>query len=85
MERNGWELLAVYHSHPRSPAQPSATDVDMAYYPDARQVIVSLAEPKPRLKCFTVKDGVVIEEGLSTGRGPSRQDPTGQGAGSPPH
>src|SRR5215210_2058742 len=28
------ELLAIYHSHPRGPAQPSASDIEMAFYPE---------------------------------------------------
>ena len=72
MERLGLEMLAVYHSHPRSLPVPSATDVEMAYYPEARQVIVSLAGRRPRIKCFVVRDGKVIEEALSAGRESTR-------------
>ena len=68
MERRGLDMLAVYHSHPRTLPSPSATDVEMAYYPGARQVIVSLGEFRPRLRCFTIRDGNVTEEALSTGR-----------------
>jgi len=31
------------HSHVRSPARPSPTDVGLAFYPDALYVLVSLA------------------------------------------
>jgi len=40
-ERNE-ELFAIYHSHPTSPAEPSQTDIDMATYPDALYLIISL-------------------------------------------
>ena len=40
-ERNE-ELFAIYHSHPSSPAEPSATDLKSANYPDALYLIVSL-------------------------------------------
>ena len=43
MEAEGLELIAIYHSHPDGPARPSATDVANAYYPDAVQLIISLA------------------------------------------
>ncbi len=36
------ELFAIYHSHPTSPARPSQTDIDMASYPDAIYLIISL-------------------------------------------
>jgi proteasome lid subunit RPN8/RPN11 len=38
-----WELVAVYHSHPTSPAEPSATDLDRHDLPGTPAVIVSLA------------------------------------------
>ncbi|MEN8261614.1 MAG: M67 family metallopeptidase [Pseudomonadota bacterium] len=40
-ERNE-ELFAIYHSHPRSPAEPSAIDLESANYPDALYLIISL-------------------------------------------
>lgn len=30
----GWRIGAVYHSHPRGPARPSATDLDAGIDPD---------------------------------------------------
>jgi proteasome lid subunit RPN8/RPN11 len=44
IERAGDGLLAIVHSHPRSPAVPSWTDVRAAQlYPGTPQLIVSLA------------------------------------------
>ncbi|MCS7057527.1 MAG: M67 family metallopeptidase [Meiothermus sp.] len=31
-EAEGMELLAIYHSHPQGPAEPSSTDVAEAYW-----------------------------------------------------
>ena len=47
------ELLAIYHSHPRSaePA-PSETDVRLAYYPQAVYFIIGLAGPRPVVRAF---------------------------------
>ena len=35
-------LFAVYHSHPKSPAIPSADDISNIGYPDVYQLIISL-------------------------------------------
>ena len=37
-------IWGIVHSHVRSPARPSATDIGLAFYPDALYVLVSLAE-----------------------------------------
>jgi len=42
MREQNEELFAIYHSHPRSPAVPSATDIQQASYPDALYLIISL-------------------------------------------
>lgn len=51
----GQALLGVYHSHPRTPAYPSASDVEMAFYPEAFYFIVSL-EPRVELRAFKIED-----------------------------
>ena len=57
----GEELVAIYHSHPHGPAQPSKTDVQRAYYPEAAHLIVSLAElERPRVEAFRIIGGEVI-------------------------
>ncbi len=42
MRDNEEELFAIYHSHPTAPATPSATDLELAAYPDALYLIISL-------------------------------------------
>lgn len=62
MEEEGLELVAIYHSHTRSPAYPSATDVNLAYYPEAVYLIASLADQdSPELRGFRITDGRVTE------------------------
>jgi [CysO sulfur-carrier protein]-S-L-cysteine hydrolase len=41
----GEDLVAIFHSHTRSPAVPSATDRRQALYPDAFYLLASLVEP----------------------------------------
>lgn len=60
MERHRWHLGAIYHSHPHSPATPSRTDLEYAYYPDAVMVIISLSSDSPVTRAFRL-DGAVRE------------------------
>lgn len=39
------ELVAIFHSHTRSPAVPSATDRRTAHYPEAFYLLATLADP----------------------------------------
>jgi [CysO sulfur-carrier protein]-S-L-cysteine hydrolase len=58
IEDGGGELLAIYHSHTKSAAYPSQTDVNQAVnWPDAIYVIVSLKdEDAPDVKAYWLKD-----------------------------
>jgi [CysO sulfur-carrier protein]-S-L-cysteine hydrolase len=68
IEEAGEELAAIYHSHTKSPAYPSQTDVNLAGWPEAVYLIVSLADPKaPDLKGFWIKDGQIAEAELVVG------------------
>ncbi|MCH9696667.1 MAG: M67 family metallopeptidase [Gammaproteobacteria bacterium] len=42
MRSEGEDLFAIYHSHPHSQARPSKTDIEMANYPEALYLIISL-------------------------------------------
>jgi [CysO sulfur-carrier protein]-S-L-cysteine hydrolase len=64
MDERGEELAAIYHSHTASPAYPSQTDINLATYPDALYLIVSLAEGEEPLRGFEIRDGAVTEAEL---------------------
>lgn len=54
------ELLAIYHSHPRGLAQPSASDIEMAFYSEAVYLIAAL-NPQWALRAFRVRHQTVTE------------------------
>lgn len=67
IEDAGDDLVAIYHSHTRSAAYPSRTDVDMAFYSEPLYVIVSLADrDAPDIRAFrlsrTAPEGERIHE-----------------------
>ena len=59
----GIEMVAIYHSHPHSPAYPSQIDINRAFfpgtgeesYPGVAYVIVSLAGDKPEISAFIIE------------------------------
>jgi proteasome lid subunit RPN8/RPN11 len=60
MREAGHEMVGIYHSHPRSRAYPSPTDVKMAFYPEAVYFIISL-EPRIELRAFRIINSQVEE------------------------
>lgn len=59
---------AIVHSHVKSPAVPSPTDVGLAFYPEALYILVSLApehaDPvtgSPGVRAWRIVDGAVSE------------------------
>ena len=61
MRAAGHEMLAIYHSHPASPARPSEEDIRLALTPDVVYVILSLAGDEPVVKGFSITEGEVNE------------------------
>jgi [CysO sulfur-carrier protein]-S-L-cysteine hydrolase len=53
LDRQRWELGAVFHSHTHTEAYPSPTDVRLASE-DVPYVIVSLAQDPPAIRAFRI-------------------------------
>jgi len=63
LEAAGWQMLAIYHSHPQGPELPSSTDIALAYYPEAVNIIVSLREQNaPVVRVFQIVGQAVVEQ-----------------------
>ena len=65
LDDRGWDIWAIYHSHTHSEAYPSETDIKLAFYPDSRYLLLSVADrEQPVLRSFFIRDGEVTEEEL---------------------
>jgi proteasome lid subunit RPN8/RPN11 len=73
IDASGEELLAIYHSHTRSAAYPSRTDVELAFFPDTLYLIVSLADrDAPEIRAFRISRSApegeqIVEEPVEVG------------------
>jgi proteasome lid subunit RPN8/RPN11 len=58
MRARGETLCAIYHSHPRSAARPSPLDLQLAAYPQALYIIVSMYHPAaPEIFAYRLDEG----------------------------
>ena len=64
LEDEGYEL-AVFHSHPSSPARPSRTDVENIGLWEGRPYLI-LAASTGDLAAFTIEDGRIADLPLTT-------------------
>jgi len=61
----GEEMIGIYHSHVASEAYPSSHDVELALYPEASYVIISIKDKKnPSVRSFKIVEGKITEEEL---------------------
>ena len=58
------EIVSIYHSHTKSAPYPSRTDVELATWPDAAYLIVSLRSDPAELAAFRLADGRIEELAL---------------------
>jgi proteasome lid subunit RPN8/RPN11 len=67
LRANGLSMLAIYHSHPETPARPSEEDIHLAHTPGVSHVIISLADSgQPSVKSFKIDNGIVTPEVIET-------------------
>jgi len=60
LRAKGLSMLAIYHSHPESPARPSEEDIRLALTPDVSYVIISLADAAATdIKSYAISSGTV--------------------------
>lgn len=82
-EDAGRELVGVMHSHTASSPFPSPTDVGDSgrYDPQGTylQLIVSLRDAEPALRCFRIADGAIQELPLVVGDGDDDAEGAGEG------
>ncbi len=66
MREKNESLYAIYHSHPTADAEPSKTDIEMASYPEAIQLIISLnTKGVLEIRAFNIINEKVTEIKLS--------------------
>ncbi len=63
-ERNGTQLIGVFHSHTHTDAYPSPTDVDQAPDPSWHYVVVSLRDTHPVVRSYRIAEGSPEEESV---------------------
>jgi len=65
IEDEGWDLVAIFHTHTHSEAYPSETDLRQAFYPEAVYLVMSLSDrSNPVLRGFRIDEGSLEEEEL---------------------
>lgn len=63
IRNSGLEIVGIYHSHPETEAYPSAHDVQLAFYPEASYIIVSIKKREAaRIRSFKIVEGKIVEE-----------------------
>jgi proteasome lid subunit RPN8/RPN11 len=66
IEDRGEQVAAIYHSHTKTAAEPSQTDINLAEnWPDPIYLICSMADPEaPDVRGFVIREGHVEEVDL---------------------
>jgi proteasome lid subunit RPN8/RPN11 len=68
LDEAGESVWAIVHSHVSSPAEPSKTDVEQAFFPESLYLICSLADPeRPVIRAWSIIGGALSEVALVAG------------------
>lgn len=68
LRSKGLVMLAIYHSHPETPARPSEEDIKLALTPDVSHIIISLADSAlPVVQSYKISSGNVTSESIEIG------------------
>jgi len=72
IEDAGWRLGAIYHSHPRTAAVPSQTDINLAFvpgvgpvWPGSLYIIVGFETAEPAVRAYRIESDIPEEVVLS--------------------
>lgn len=62
IRKEGKKLVGIFHSHSKTEAYPSKRDIELAFYPEAEYLIVSLKDINaPEARCFRILSGEIQE------------------------
>jgi [CysO sulfur-carrier protein]-S-L-cysteine hydrolase len=61
IEENGWEIAAIYHSHPGGPEGPSNTDIEEAAYPGVIHIIWFQSKDEWRCRSYSIEENTACE------------------------
>jgi len=64
MESEGWEMAAIFHSHPTGPDHPSLTDILESYYPETIYLIWSRSSDEWTCRAFMIQEKAYHETEL---------------------
>jgi len=72
IREDGLQMMGIYHSHPKGKNEPSARDIELAYYPGAAYFIITptgvppegvspQADSQRPVRAFSIREGVSTE------------------------